>query len=197
LTTITWALKEWAVAVDALLAGDLLLLIRKGGIREAKPIFEVPSDRALLFPTYEHQAAAALREPWRSRVESQTVPPVGDAITLQGWAEITHQLELTGPDIGRRLHPLHIGTDDWLTERLAWKPERPAYALLLRVHRFRFPLSLTYEKRYGGCRSWIEPEGITALPESDPVQTDVEYQQRVSEIAAAIAPITSTVAFPK
>ena len=194
LATITWALKEWAVAVEALLAGDLLLLIRKGGIREAQPVFAVPSDRVLLFPTYEHQAAAALRSPWQSRVETRSVPQVGDAMTLPGWAAITHQLELTGGDIVQRLHPFHIWTDDWLTERLAWKPERPAYALVLRVHRFTAPLTLTYEKRYGGCRSWIEPGAIAALPESAPVLPEAEYQQRVRAMAAAIAPVTSSLA---
>lgn len=190
-TTITWALKEWAVAVEALLAGELLLLIRKGGIRESRPVFEVPSDRALLFPTYEHQAAAAMRESWQSQVAPQAVPQVGDALTLRGWVEITHQLELTGADIVERLHPFHLWTDAWLTERLAWKPERPAYALLLRVHRLATPLTLTYEKRYGGCRSWIELAGTSPLPESTPVLTAAEYQERVGAIMATIAPVTT------
>lgn len=197
MANITWALKEWAVAVDALLAGDLILLVRKGGIREAKPVFEVPSDRALLFPTYEHQSLAAMREPWQSQIAMQAVPQVGEMIELPGWAAITHQLELTGADIVERLHPFHIWTDEWLTERLAWKPERSAYALLLRVHRFAVPLELTYEKRYGGCRSWVELAGKSVLPESFPVLTDAAYQQQVSEVEAAIAPVTAASVSPQ
>lgn len=193
---ITWALKEWAVAVEALLAGDLIMLIRKGGIHEAKPVFNVPSDRALLFPTHEHQSTAAMREPWRSRVSSQTVPQVGDAVALPGWAEITHQLQLTGPDLEQRLQPFHVWTDVWLTERLAWKPERPAYALLLRVHRFTAPLQLTYAKQYGGCRSWIELAELPTLPEGAPILTDTAYQAQVSAIAAAIAPTTTAAVSP-
>lgn len=189
---ITWALKEWAVAVDALLSGDLILLVRKGGIHETKPVFNVPSDRGLLFPTYEHQSVDALRAPWNAQVEVRSVPPIGETIELPGWAEVTHQLELQGPDIVQRLHPFHIWTDAWLAERLAWKPERPAYALLLRVHRFGTPLRLTYEKRYGGCRSWLELTGLTALPESVPVLTDVEYQRRENEVAKAIAPVSAS-----
>ena len=194
---MTWALKEWAVALEALLTGELILLIRKGGIHEAKPVFNVPSDRALLFPTYEHQSAAAMREPWRSRVSSQAVPQVGDEVGLPGWVEVSHQLQLTGPDIEQRLQPWHIWADAWLTERLAWKPERPAYALLLRTHRFSTPLKVTYVKRYGGCRSWIELEGIPPLPESQPVLADAAYQQQVEAIESAIAPITTSMVFPQ
>jgi hypothetical protein len=183
-----WALKEWAIAVEALLTGDLVLLIRKGGIREAKPFFEVPSDRALLFPTYEHQQPEAIRPPYVDGFEAKPVPPVGAAIPLKGWAEITHQLPLAGNNIIESLHPFHIWTDDWLAERLAWKPERPAFALLLRVYRFVEPLSLVYQKQYGGCRSWIELDFGEALPESSPVLPSETYNQAVSKIQQAIAP---------
>jgi len=193
LSKITWALKEWAIAVEALLAGELIVLIRKGGIREAQPVFEVPSDRAVLFPTYEHQSAAAMRQPWAASMTAATVPTAGDEIMLPGWVEITHQLALQGPDIVERLRPFHIWTDDWLSDRLAWKPERPAYALCLRVHCLATPLTLTYEKRYGGCRSWVQLPAMMALPASTPVLTAATYHQRVSELMTAIAPVTTAV----
>ncbi|MEM9769368.1 MAG: DUF1802 family protein [Cyanobacteria bacterium P01_D01_bin.71] len=191
MTNITWAFKEWAVAVEALLSGELMLLIRKGGIHERRPVFNVPSDRVLLFPTYEHQSAEAMCEPWQSRVLPQTVPQVGETVQLPGWAEITHQLPLPGLDSGLQLRPFHIWTDAWLRERLAWKPERPAFVLLLRVHRFAEPVSLAYQKRYGGCRSWIQPQGIDALPQSSAVLTAEQYQRRVTEIQSAIAPVSA------
>jgi hypothetical protein len=192
MSNITWALKEWAVAVEALLAGELIVLIRKGGIREARPVFEVPSDRAVLFPTYEHQSAVAMRMPWAARMTAATVPTVGDEITLPGWVEMTHQLALQGPDIVERLRPFHIWTDDWLSDRLAWKPERPAFALCLRVHCFATPLTLTYEKRYGGCRSWVQLSEMATTPVSAPVLTEATYHQRVNELVTAIAPVTAS-----
>ncbi|MGD1861705.1 MAG: DUF1802 family protein [Leptolyngbyaceae cyanobacterium] len=191
MTNITWAFKEWAVAVEALLSGDLILLIRKGGIHERRPVFNVPSDRVVLFPTYEHQYSEAMREAWRSQVASQPVPQVGDMMQLPGWAEITHQLPLTGVDSVQQLRPFHIWTDAWLTERLAWKPERPAFALLLRMHRFIEPVPLAYQKRYGGCRSWIQPESIETLPQSIAVLSAEQYQRRVAAIQAAIAPVNA------
>lgn len=183
-----WALKEWAIAVNALLSGDLVLLLRKGGIREAKPVFEVPSDRVLLFPTYEHQKAEAIRAPYANSVAAKSVPQVGDEIRLPGWAVITHQIPLSGQaGIVEALHPFHIWTDEWLIERLAWKPERPAFALLLRGFRFVEPVRLVYQASYGGCRSWIELKHLETLPESLPVLSPAEYDQRVAKIQRAIA----------
>ena len=185
-----WALKEWAIAVDALLAGDFALLIRKGGIRERQPYFEVPSDRALLFPTYEHQAQAALRSPYCESWVPCPPPAVGTEVELPGWAEITHQWLLPGADarLIEALHPFHIWTASWLAERLAWQPERPAYGLLLRVHRFATPLPLRYERAHGGCRSWLALEVPHPLPDSTPVLTPQQYDRLARTIQGAIAP---------
>ncbi|MEM1289968.1 MAG: DUF1802 family protein [Cyanobacteria bacterium P01_H01_bin.162] len=142
MTESLWALKEWAIAVQALGAGDLILLVRKGGIHESRRSFNMPCDRALLFPTYEHQQASALRSPFQSAMTPQAVPALGDGMSLQYWAEITHQLPLAEQGIVEALQPFHIWTDDWLVERLAWKPERPTYALLLQVHRLVTPVDV-------------------------------------------------------
>lgn len=187
MTTSAWALKEWAIAVDALLSGDLILLIRKGGIRESRPFFEVPSDRVLLFPTYEHQSVEAIRPLYQDRFRPQPVPSTGSLMELPGWAQITDQLTIPDLSLVTPLHPFHIWTDTWLTERLAWKPERPAYALLLRVYRFSQPIALSYEARYGGCRSWVSLNSVTALPESAPVLSDAMYGSLVEKLQSAIA----------
>ena len=52
------ALKEWAVLVDAMARGDVVAMVRKGGIREQRAGFQVRHDRFLLYPTYFHEKAA-------------------------------------------------------------------------------------------------------------------------------------------
>lgn len=182
---MVWALKEWAIAVDALLAGELILLIRKGGIHERRPTFEIPSDRPLLFPTYEHQRPDLLRPAYGQQITPRPVPDVGEPVMLKGWSEITHRLLLPRSPVAA-LRPFHIWTDKWLEERLAWKPERPAYALLLRTHRFMTPVTLPYQKAYGGCRSWIaiEPD---SLPESQPVLQTSTYEELSDKVQAALS----------
>src|SRR3982751_4913470 len=51
------ALKEWAVLVDAMARGDIVAMVRKGGIREQRAGFQVRHDRFLLYPTYFHEKA--------------------------------------------------------------------------------------------------------------------------------------------
>ena len=57
LTTTLHALKEWAVAVNALESGKTIMLLRKGGIHERGGRFQVAHEQVLLYPTYEHQQA--------------------------------------------------------------------------------------------------------------------------------------------
>ncbi|MGH9628683.1 MAG: DUF1802 family protein, partial [Bryobacteraceae bacterium] len=56
------ALKEWASVVSALGTGRQILLLRKGGIVEARRGgFELRHHEFLFFPTYEHQHADSLK----------------------------------------------------------------------------------------------------------------------------------------
>ena len=59
------ALKEWAVTIAALEAGDQVLIVRKGGIGEKR--FELPHPRFYLFPTYAHQRPELVKPAWRER----------------------------------------------------------------------------------------------------------------------------------
>lgn len=45
----THALKEWAVAVDVLEQGKMIMLLRKGGIKEEGNCFQVVDDQVLLY----------------------------------------------------------------------------------------------------------------------------------------------------
>lgn len=185
-----WALKEWSIAIEVLLAGDFILLLRKGGIHERGGQFRVASDRALLFPTVEHQQPHWLKEPYRDRALASPVDadPNSAMITIPGWAEITEVLPVASPAAAAALLPHHIWTAEWLRDRMAWKPELPLVALLLRAHRFHVPVTLPREPRYGGCRSWIQldPAAIAALPASESVLSEAAYRDRVTAIETTL-----------
>jgi hypothetical protein len=55
-----YALKEWSVTVDSLLAGRQILLLRKGGIHEQHNGFHLEHRRFFLFPTHVHQSLHTL-----------------------------------------------------------------------------------------------------------------------------------------
>ena len=156
MAALTCALKEWEIAVEALLQGELILLLRKGGIRETQGRFQVQSDNVALFPTLEHQQPECLKLPWRDRAITTTSPSQSDWVTFTGWAEITELIPLRDPTLVARLTPFHLWTEAWAMERLAWKPQQPLLALCLRAYRFPEPHRIDYQTHFGGCRSWLD-----------------------------------------
>jgi len=72
ITTPAPAFKEWAAIVHALLEGEQIVDLRKGGIREDGRHFELPARRMWLYPTAEHQRAELLKPAYRHWVDLAT-----------------------------------------------------------------------------------------------------------------------------
>lgn len=187
--TLTQALKEWNVAVEALEHGDTILLLRKGGIREAGGHFRVAHDRVLLYPTYEHQQPQLLKPGYAQQVRPVNSGWHPDTVRIGSWALITDTLQVSEVDRVQALQPFHIWNPEFATERLKWKPSQPLYLLLLRVFRLPQPHLLAYDPRYGGCKSWIDLAEQISLAGSLPVFTDRAYADQVAQIRAIVQPL--------
>lgn len=177
------ALKEWAVAVAALAQGDTILLLRKGGIHERG--FRLETPQFWLYPTYEHQ-----KPNWLKPVYASQVIPVEpgwhpDQVQISAWASVTHTFQIDHSAEIAALFPFHVWTDSFVTERLNWMPQRPLTAVCLRVYRLTQPQTIPYRSEYGGCKSWIHLTGTTSA-EANPVLSETDYQNRISDIEAAL-----------
>jgi hypothetical protein len=180
------ALKEWAVAVNALEAGETIVLLRKGGIKEVGGRFQVEHSQVLLYPTYEHQKPNLLKPQY-----TQQVTPVAsgwhpETIRIGSWAQITEIFLVTEAAIVERLLPYHIWNEHLASDRLHWKPRQPLYVLLLRVYKLPQPSLLPYSSAYGGCKSWLELAKPISLAGSVPVLSDRDYDRSVKEIEQII-----------
>lgn len=178
------ALKEWAVAVEALTTGQTIMLLRKGGIREAG--FQVKHPVVWLYPTYEHQKPHLLKPEYAkavSPVESGWHP---DTVTITSCAEITDVLQLSNKNQIKALQPYHIWNEQMIDERLSWKPQRPLITLLVRVYYLARPQTVPYKSIYGGCKSWIDLVEPLSTKELIPVMEDRQYQLLVREIEALL-----------
>ncbi|MEM6350985.1 MAG: DUF1802 family protein [Cyanobacteria bacterium P01_D01_bin.14] len=179
------ALKEWSVAVEALMAGDTSLLLRKGGIRERAGKFTVPYEQVLLYPTYEHQRPELLKPDYQASV---TPVPSGwhpETVTISGWAKIEQVVQVLDADRVRALLPLHIWNEQFVTDRLRWKPQQPLYVLLLRVYALLTPQIIDWRPDYGGCRSWIEVPPVE-IADASPVVTDDAQTERIHTLETAL-----------
>lgn len=185
---ITTALKEWAVAVDALTCGETILLLRKGGIREQGGSFIVEQSRFWLYPTFEHQKPHLLKPAYADQVVEVASGWHPETVTIPAWAEITHTFQVSEADIVLSLLPFQIWTEAFLTERLKWKPRTPLSVLLLRVYRLAQPHAIPYDSAYGGCKSWIELTSSLSSVPAIPALSEAVYLQQVQAISQTLSP---------
>lgn len=178
------ALKEWAIAVEALGKGETIVLLRKGGIRERE--FQVQYPQVWLYPTYEHQKPELLKPEYAmvTTVESDWHP---DKVTIKSCATITDVLTIGSPEQVAALQPYHVWNERMVDERLKWKPQKPLLVLLLRVYRLHEPQTIPYLSSYGGCRSWIELEPEILSDSLVPAMNEVEYAAQTQTIKARIS----------
>lgn len=179
---IKHALKEWAVAVKALTQGKMIMLLRKGGIKEEGNRFQVVHDQILLYPTYEHQQPHLLKPDYATQVNPVTPGWHPETIQIDSWAKITNVLQVSNESTVTKLLPYHIWNEPFVSERFNWKPRQPLYVILLRTYRLPEAVIIPYRQEYGGCRSWIDLVEPIVIEGAVPVVDDNEYTQQVMKI---------------
>jgi hypothetical protein len=181
------ALKEWAVACQALGRGQQLLLLRKGGIREEGRDFRIDHHEFLLFPTYEHQRADLLKPAAQGDLEAvlQARGPA-EQVTLRHWAAVEQIFPVTELSALSRLADFHLWSEAYAAERLRWKPTHPLQVLALRVYALPAPVRLANGPEYGGCKSWITLREARSLEGSRPVLAEADFSDRLGQIRRAL-----------
>jgi hypothetical protein len=167
------AFKEWAIICEALGNGLQSVILRKGGIAEGKAGFAFRHNDFLLFPTWFHE-----------QLERTTLPPdtptpaePGDQLELRYTAHVEWSGLIADRQKLARLRELHVLRENVLEERYQYSETQGIHVAFVRVYRLEPPLRLRNEKKYGGCRSWVdlpEMEGSVLVS----VISDEEHQRR-------------------
>jgi hypothetical protein len=177
------ALKEWDVVVRALLAGEQILDVRKGGLHERDRHFGLRSTRCWLYPTFEHQRADLIKPAYRRWVDEGTD---SGEVCIAGWVDIVGVARLADPDHVTALGSKLVWTDDYLATRLRWKRRDPLWVLVMRAHRLDQPRTIPVRAEYGGCSSWLDladlPGDPSVLP-AEPAVSDDSFAARLDLVA--------------
>lgn len=185
------ALKEWAAIVHALLEGEQVIDVRKGGLREDGRHFDLSARRMWLYPTAEHQRAELLKPAYRHWVDLATASPVGESITIGGWVDVTDVATISEAEHLDAIASKLIWTDDYATSRLKWKQRDPLWVLVMRAHRLDEPITVPWVEAYGGCTSWVTLAGLPADPasaSSHPALSDVAFESKRKGVRDALPP---------
>jgi hypothetical protein len=180
-------LKEWAVTIAALAAGDQVLIVRKGGIGEKR--FELPHPRFHLFPTYLHQRPELVKPAARDRFAD----PLGQRedpaeLPLPVYAKLVSAHPIADPDALAAIDHLHVLAPGYAEERLRWRRKHPLWAAVLGVSVLPDPPVLHVLPEHGGCVSWVDlPEYIGPPLGAVPVLSDEEFARAEADVEAALA----------
>jgi hypothetical protein len=183
------AFKEWAVIVQALLQGEQVVDVRKGGLREDGRHFDLRAGRVWLYPTAEHQQADLLKPAYRHWLDHAPGSPVGEPIRIDGWADVVGVAKLTEPEELAALDSKFIWTPDYAASRLNWKKRDPLWVLALRAFRLDDPVTVPWHDDYGGCTSWVDLDGLPDDPASLPSEaalSDVAFEARLKGTVEAL-----------
>ncbi len=179
------AFKEWAVIVRALLEGEQVLDVRKGGLHEDGRRFAVRADRCWLYPTFEHQQPELVKPAYRRWLTDAPGDSDPQEVRIDGWADIVGVLEITEAAELTRLDSKLIWTPGYAASRLGWKSRQPLWILALRAYQLETPCLVPYREAYGGCTSWVELDGVPEDPAvlpAEPALTDESFTARLGLI---------------
>ncbi len=167
------AFKEWAVVCEALGNGQQSVIIRKGGIAEGRSGFAFRHDEFLLFPTWFHEQL----EKTTLSADTPIPTPSEDELNIQ--FAVTVEWSHLVTDLGQlaKLRDFHVLQDSEVEARFHYDEPRGVHVAFVRVFRLEPAIRLKNEKKYGGCRSWLdlpETEGVAFVS----VLSDEEHTRR-------------------
>lgn len=178
LTIMAIAFKEWALVCEALGSGRQSVILRKGGIAEGKEGFGFEHPEFYLFPTWFHGQIGKTRLP--DVVLPEQAP---GGVTIGYAAVIEWSGRLSDKESAHRLSALHVLDASVIEERFEYDTAKGTLGggginvAFVRVYRLEPPVTLPMEKKFGGCRSWVE----VPLPASGAmvsVLSDEEHTRR-------------------
>ncbi|CAA9342833.1 MAG: hypothetical protein AVDCRST_MAG40-2481 [uncultured Gemmatimonadaceae bacterium] len=181
------ALKEWAVLADAMGRGEIVAMVRKGGIREQRAGFSVRHDRFLLYPTFFHEKAAELAPRFLPTLAAahDRQPPTGQ-IRLALVAEVAAVWRVSDLDRLRAIDGEHGLTPAAVEARFHYKNRPGVQVVAARVLRLPAPVLLAEARRYGGCVSWVELDDAVDVAGAVPVLSDAALGAHLARLHAAL-----------
>jgi hypothetical protein len=181
------ALKEWAVLVDAMARGDILAMVRKGGIRERRSGFEVRHERFLLYPTFFHENVAELAPRFHPRLErSRGVRPPAGIVRIAHLAEAVAVWTVRDETRLERIEHEHGLGHQAVLSRFRYRGVPEVRVVATRILSLRQPVELPEARRYAGCVSWLELDADVSVDGATPVIGGHELSTRVDGLREAL-----------
>ncbi len=186
------AFKEWAVIVDALMRGEQIIILRKGGLIEGPGGFAVEHPEFLLFPTLFHQQRESVLPQAQTRYDEIVhLMPEPDVVRLECFARVAawHRLESLAEACA--LRGLHVWRDEVIEERFDWGHSKQIHVMAVRIFRLAAPVELPMRESYAGCKSWIELAENISTVDAHAVLDDAAFAAQLLRFHKALEPVAN------
>ena len=180
------AFKEWAAICAALGSGRQSLIIRKGGIHEGRDGFRVAHGEFWLFPSYLHEAAAALEpDAVKFLEQAEAARPAEGLLRLAHYAVATDVFEVHDERRLAHLAGQHVWSPQTVSERFHYR--RPGlFVLTVRIFARERAYVIPDSPHFAGCRSWVDLPVELSTADLVSVLTDEEFDSRRQRVRAAL-----------
>src|SRR6185437_3164752 len=167
------ALKEWAVLVDAMARGEIIAMVRKGGIREQRAGFSVRHERFLLYPTFFHERVDELAPRFAAELAaSHTAQPPAGTVRLGYVAEVVGSWAVGELEPLRGIDGMHGLAWNAVESRFHYRARPGVQVIAVRVLQLPEPCVVPELRRYQGCVSWVTLDEAVDVSNARPVLDD-------------------------
>lgn len=181
------ALKEWAVLVEAMARGDIIAMVRKGGIREQRAGFSVRHERFVLYPTFFHEKAHELAPRFRDRLASaDRMRPDDGEIRIAHVADVVGVWTVTDLERLRAIEAEHGLAWEAVESRFHYRDRPVVEVVAVRVSALPNPVVVPELRRYQGCVSWVALETGIDVADAVPAMSADALGERLARIERAL-----------
>jgi hypothetical protein len=166
--------KEWSLVCDALGRGEQSIVLRKGGIAEGRDGFSFRHREFFLFPTFFHEQIGKVRTPATDLKDAS-----GGELVISLYAKVERAVRIDSLGTAEALASLHVLQPEVVRERFGYSGEGLNVAFV-RVFRLEREWIFPNEKRFGGCRSWVELPAAPNL-KLEAVLDDAIHAERLAQ----------------
>ena len=181
------ALKEWAVLCDAMARGDIVAMVRKGGIREQRAGFAVRHDRFLLYPTFFHAREDELATRFRNTLGStEATQPSPGLVRLSLVADVAAVWHVSDLESLRAIERDHGLAWTAVESRFNYRGVPGVQVVAVRAARLPSAAELPEARRYAGCVSWVELDQDVDVGGAFPVLDAATFDARIARMRTAL-----------
>ncbi len=165
--------KEWALVCEALGRGEQSIILRKGGVAEGQAGFAFKHREFFLFPTFFHEQVEKVRTSGAQLPKQQE-----GQVEIRYFAKLETSRVVTSWEAAAALEPWHILQAEVVRERFAYDDAPGIHVAFVRVFRLQPNWTLPDERRFGGCRSWLDLPPAPQSGDLQPVLAEAENAER-------------------